>query len=155
MEDVPCDELPDVIAGMVKHGAFKAMRQQLRKIVQGAAPVPAIAPSAQPAALSPAIKVGDVPEGKAKLVRTEGQEIAVFKKAGRLCALQNNCPHEGGQLAMGWIEGDSVVCPLHGYKFNLQTGACADDPRLRAQVFSVVKKGEDFKIDLNQKAERK
>jgi len=153
MEDVPCDELPDVIAGMVKHGAFKAMRQQLRKIVEVAVPVPVPAPSAQPA-VPPAVKVGDVPEGGAKLVRAEGREIAVFKKAGRLCALQNNCPHEGGQLAMGWIEGDSVVCPLHGYKFNLQTGACADNPKLRAQVFSVVKEGEDFKIDLNQKAER-
>ena len=32
LEDVPCEDLPDVIAGLAKHGAFKAMRQQLRKI---------------------------------------------------------------------------------------------------------------------------
>ena len=31
MEDVPCEDLPEVVAGLVKHGAFKAMRQQLQK----------------------------------------------------------------------------------------------------------------------------
>ncbi len=39
MEDVPCEDLADVVGGLVKHGAFKAMRQQLRKIPQ-AVPVP-------------------------------------------------------------------------------------------------------------------
>ena len=34
MEDVPCEDLADAIAGLVKHGAFKAMRQHLRKIVE-------------------------------------------------------------------------------------------------------------------------
>ena len=37
MEDVPCEDLPEVVAGLVKHGAFKAMRQQLRKIPQAPA----------------------------------------------------------------------------------------------------------------------
>ena len=39
MEDVPCEDLPEVVGGLVKHGAFKAMRQQLRKIPQA---VPAL-----------------------------------------------------------------------------------------------------------------
>jgi hypothetical protein len=34
MEDVPCEDLADAIAGLVKHGAFKAMRQHVRKIVE-------------------------------------------------------------------------------------------------------------------------
>jgi nitrite reductase/ring-hydroxylating ferredoxin subunit len=42
-----------------------------------------------------------------------------------------------------------VVCPLHGYKFNLQTGVCSNQPKLRAKIFSLVEEGEHFKIDLN------
>src|SRR5262249_53294007 len=38
MEDVPCEDLPEVIAGLVKHGSFKAMRQQLRKITEVSVP---------------------------------------------------------------------------------------------------------------------
>src|SRR5436309_1438434 len=37
MEDVPCEDLPTVVAGLVKHGAFKAMRQQLRKTIEAGA----------------------------------------------------------------------------------------------------------------------
>ncbi|HJX09624.1 MAG TPA: Rieske 2Fe-2S domain-containing protein, partial [Candidatus Binatia bacterium] len=153
LEDVPCEALPEVIAGFVQYGAFKAMRQQLRKIPQALAN--GVKPPVESEPAKPLIRSQEIQEGSAKLVRVRNEEVAVFKHQGRLCALQNNCPHEGGQLAMGWLEGGEVVCPLHGYKFNLQTGACADDPKLRAQVFSVVKEGEDFKIDLNQKAERK
>ena len=39
------------------------------------------------------------------------------KNNGKLYGIQNICPHEGGQLCNGWIEGGEVVCPLHGYKF--------------------------------------
>jgi nitrite reductase/ring-hydroxylating ferredoxin subunit len=154
MEDVPCDGLPDVIAGMVKYGAFRAMRQQLRKIVDVAPPDKEISPGPSPASMRAGVAIADVPEGGAKLVRVGSEEIAVFKKAGRLCALQNICPHQGGQLARGWIENDAVVCPLHGYKFDLQTGACLNDEKLRAKVFTLIEEGEYFKIDLDPK-ERK
>jgi len=148
MEDVPCDDLPEVIAGMVKYGAFKAMRQQLRKIVD--APSDKEAPSA-PDPAPGGVAIADVPEGGAKLVRVGSEEIAVFKKTGQLCALQNSCPHEGGQLVKGRIENDAVVCALHGYKFDLKTGACLNDGKLRAKVFSVVEENGHFKIDLNEK----
>jgi len=41
MEDVPCEDLPNVLAGLVRHGAFKAMRQQLRRLVEPASVSPA------------------------------------------------------------------------------------------------------------------
>jgi len=47
-----------------------------------------------------------------------------------------------------------VVCPLHGYKFDLQTGACLNDGQLRAKVFNLVEEGEYFQVDLT-KNERK
>ena len=146
MEDVPCEDLPDVIAGLAKHGAFKAMRQQLRKISQ--APVLGMqtaAPESQPAKVS--FRGDEIAERAAKLVRVKGEEMAVFKNDGKLYGIQNICPHEGGQLCNGWIEGGEVVCPLHGYKFDLKTGACSTDPSLKVKVFRLVAQGEEVTVE--------
>ena len=110
LEDVPCEDLPEVVAGLVKHGAFKAMRQQLRKIPQA----PALGNNVKETTASrkPLIRSADIAEGAAKLVRVSNQEIAVFKYQGKLCALQNNCPHQGGQLSAGWIEAGAASAHL-------------------------------------------
>jgi nitrite reductase/ring-hydroxylating ferredoxin subunit len=146
MEDVPCDDLPDVIAGLAKYGAFKAMRQQLQKIPQTTnSPGLSLPERTEPPPL--VIDAKDVAEGSAKLVRTKGEEMAVFKCGGQLYGMQNICPHEGGQLFNGWIEGNEVVCPVHGYKFNLKTGACSTDPKLKVKVFQLVRQGDQFTLE--------
>jgi nitrite reductase/ring-hydroxylating ferredoxin subunit len=73
--------------------------------------------------------------------------MAVFKNNGQLFGVQNVCPHEGGQLCNGWIEGDEVVCPLHGYKFDLKTGSCSTDPKLKVKVFKLVRQGDRFTVE--------
>jgi len=145
LEDVPCDDLPDVLAGLVKHGAFKAMRQQLRKI-----PIPAATGTQPEAKIEPVkalIRADEIKEGSAKLVRVNNDEIAVFKHNGQLCAIQNACPHEGGQLSAGWIEDGAVVCPLHRYKFDLTSGACATNAKLKAKIFKLAAQGENYTVE--------
>jgi nitrite reductase/ring-hydroxylating ferredoxin subunit len=143
MEDVPCDDLPDVLAGLAKHGAFKAMRQQLRKIPQQTI----VEKPAEKKPAPPLIRAEEIQEGAAKLVRVKSEEIAVFKHQGQLCAIENTCPHEGGQLAKGRIEGDEVVCPLHGYKFNVKTGVCSTDAKLKAKIFKLAAQGDGFTVE--------
>jgi len=145
LEDVPCEDLPEVIAGLAKHGAFKAMRQQLRKIVHTA--TPSVRSQERPVPAAPMIRIQEIAEGRAKLLRSGGEEMAVFKSEGELYGVQNICPHEGGQLCNGWIEGGEVVCPLHGYKFNLKTGACSTDPKLKVKVFKLVGQGDQYRIE--------
>ena len=145
MEDVPCEDLAGAIAGLVKHGAFKAMRQQLKKVPQAMSP--GVKPSGAAAPAQPRIAVQEIAEGRGKLVRMGGEEMAVFKSDGRLYGIQNICPHEGGQLCNGWIDGGQVVCPLHGYKFDLKTGACATDPKLKVKVFRLVVQGEQIAVE--------
>ena len=145
LEDVPCDDLPDVLAGLVKHGAFKAMRQQLRKI-----PIPAATGTQPEAKIEPVkalIRADEIKEGSAKLVRVNNDEIAVFKHNGQLCAIQNACPHEGGQLSAGWIEDGAVVCPLHRYKFDLTSGVCATNAKLKAKIFKLAAQGENYTVE--------
>jgi nitrite reductase/ring-hydroxylating ferredoxin subunit len=145
MEDVPCEDLPEVVAGLVKHGAFKAMRQTLRKIPQAPAVGKEVEVKSEP--VKPLIRASEIQEGAAKLVRVNNQEIAVFRHHGKLCALQNICPHEGGQLSAGWIEDGAAVCPLHGYKFDLTSGACATDPKLKARIFQLAAEGENYTVE--------
>jgi nitrite reductase (NADH) small subunit len=52
-----------------------------------------------------------------------GQEIAVFRTGDdQVFALANRCPHKGGPLSQGIIEGHAVACPLHNWKIALATG---------------------------------
>jgi nitrite reductase/ring-hydroxylating ferredoxin subunit len=145
MEDVPCEDLPNVVAGLVRHGAFKAMRQQLRKIPQTSPN--GVHPPVNREMIKTAIPCEDIKEGSAKLVRMKGEEMAVFRSNGQLYGIQNICPHEGGQLAKGWIEDGKVVCPLHRYKFDLKTGSCSTDPNLRVKVFKLIAQGDQFRVE--------
>ena len=144
MEDVPCADLPQVLSGLIRHGAFKAMRRQLRKIPRTI--TLAARPPEPKESGGPTIDPKEIAEGSAKLVRVDKDEVAVFKHQGQLRAIQNTCPHEGGQLCKGWIEEGEVVCPLHGYKFDFKTGACSTDAKLKAKIFKLVAEGDRFTL---------
>jgi nitrite reductase (NADH) small subunit len=60
-------------------------------------------------------------EGRAAMVGD--CEIALFNLGDRFLAVDNRCPHQGGPLGDGIVTGAAVVCPLHGWKVNLETGA--------------------------------
>jgi nitrite reductase (NADH) small subunit len=81
-------------------------------------------------AFVPVVRASDIPLGKGRFVESSASLVAVFNVGqGRFCAVSALCPHEDGPLADGWLEGDAVVCPWHGFDFDLVTGACraADD----------------------------
>ena len=55
-----------------------------------------------------------------------GEELAVFRTGDdRIYALVNRCPHRGGPLSQGIVQGDTVACPLHDWKISLATGEAA------------------------------
>jgi nitrite reductase (NADH) small subunit len=64
----------------------------------------------------------EIPPGHAKAVVVGDREIAVFNVEGRLYAIEGTCPHQGGPLAEGWIEGYVVTCPWHAWCFDVRTG---------------------------------
>ena len=50
-------------------------------------------------------------------------EVALFKVDGEIFALSNVCPHQHTALIYdGFIENEFIVCPVHGWMFNLRTG---------------------------------
>src|SRR5213078_1983005 len=91
----------------------------------------------------------DIPAGRGRLVEAGAHTLAVFNGGdGRFYAVSALCPHEDGPLAEGWIEGDAVVCPWHGFDFELRTGRCRVDEGLAIAVYPVRVNGSDVEVDV-------
>lgn len=67
-------------------------------------------------------KVKDVPLGEARVFFVRGSEIAIFNIQGKFYAVDNLCPHQGGPLVAGKVEGEVLTCPWHRWQFHLPTG---------------------------------
>ena len=56
---------------------------------------------------------------------------------GTFYAVENSCPHQGGPLAEGWIEGPIVTCPWHAWCFDVRTGKMTLSEFAAVEVFDV------------------
>ena len=64
------------------------------------------------------------PSASAARSRSAGTARRVPRRDGKVFAVDSNCPHKGGPLADGMLVGDQVVCPLHAFRFDGNTGEC-------------------------------
>ncbi len=80
---------------------------------------------------------GEIAEGCAKRVEAFGRTVAIFRHQGRFYGIDDTCPHRGGPLGKGDIEDGCVVCPLHGWAFDLQTGEMKGHGGVRLDTFEV------------------
>jgi 3-phenylpropionate/trans-cinnamate dioxygenase ferredoxin component len=87
---------------------------------------------------------GNLPEGGSLKTRAGGELVAVFKQQGKLYALADTCSHAQSSLSEGEISSGAVSCPLHGARFDLDTGQALSLPATRpVQTFAVeVENGE-------------
>jgi len=69
-----------------------------------------------------------IPSGDFAQVEVDTQLVAVFNIDGTFYAVDDVCTHDGGGLAGGAVEGDVVICPRHGARFCLRTGAALTPP---------------------------
>jgi nitrite reductase/ring-hydroxylating ferredoxin subunit len=116
------------------------------------------------------LKVGkesDLLEGTGRQVVTvDDREHGVFLVDGELYAFESRCPHQGGPVCRGSViprietvlaaDGSVVeeryvdstanlVCPWHGFEFDIKTGRCVADPRFRLRSYPVsVREGEVY-----------
>ena len=97
----------------------------------------------------PVARVGEIPVGRGKTVEVDGLVLAVFNAgSGRYHAVSGSCPHEGGPLAEGVLRGDRVMCPWHGFDFDVGSGACGASPDLSVDVYPVRVAGADLVVEL-------
>lgn len=67
--------------------------------------------------------VENIPPQEGRSVTLGELELAIFNLRDRFVTIENRCPHKGGPLCDGIVSGASVVCPLHGWRFDLDSGA--------------------------------
>ena len=97
------------------------------------------------------IKVGtidDVPEGSGKTVEVDGKAIALFNINGEIYAIDNACLHRGGSLGDGFIDGETITCPLHGFQFNIPTGQGVSPPSPGVKSYSVEVRDNEIYIEV-------
>ena len=69
----------------------------------------------------------DLTPGEGRAYVVDGRQVAVFLLAdGTVRATGAVCPHRGGPIADGQIDAETVVCPLHQYRFRFADGVCTD-----------------------------
>jgi nitrite reductase (NADH) small subunit len=66
--------------------------------------------------------VENIPLHEGRPVSVGGRELAIFHLENRYLTIENKCPHRGGPLCDGIVSGTAVVCPLHGRRFDLESG---------------------------------
>lgn len=84
-----------------------------------------------------AAEAASLTPGKAITALLAGKRIAVLRTEAGWFALDDLCPHRGGPLGAGWLEGGKVHCPLHGWAFDLKTGACVERPERPVRAYTV------------------
>jgi 3-phenylpropionate/trans-cinnamate dioxygenase ferredoxin subunit len=77
-------------------------------------------------------RAGELAPGQWKSVDVDGAQVAVFNLDGRYYAIEDVCTHDGGQLTGGSIEGAEIICPRHGARFCIKTGAALTAPAYEA-----------------------
>src|SRR5918995_4632036 len=113
-------------------------------------------------------RVSELPPGARKIVEVEGRSIGVFNVGGEFYALRNTCPHQGGPLCLGSIQGTALEsapgeyiwgrdgeilrCPWHGWEFDIMTGHSVFNPhktRVRSYEMTVAREvaSEDDSVE--------
>lgn len=93
--------------------------------------------------------VNDVKPGECRTVDADGTEVALYNVGGAIFATANTCPHRGGPLGEGAMEGDVVTCPWHGFRYNVASGQCvAPNPALKVDAFPVSVQGGDVFVEM-------
>lgn len=73
-------------------------------------------------AFTKAVLLSTLPPGGRKIIEIKGVEIALFHRDEGVTAVSNICPHSGGALGEGLLTDGDIVCPLHFWRFKLDSG---------------------------------
>jgi nitrite reductase (NADH) small subunit len=96
--------------------------------------------------------VGELPAGESRVVEAAGRSVAVFNVDGKYYAIDNACPHRGGPLSEGDLEGRVISCPWHAWRWDVSTGANVNNPAVRVACFPVQVDGDGVFVDVTADA---
>lgn len=105
---------------------------------------------AQPLRRVAVATVDEIPNGQRKIVQVDALSIGVFHHQGAWYAVRNSCIHQGGPVATGLLEGDVLICPWHGFRYDLRSARCLTDPDAELDRYTVTVEGGIVYLDVPQ-----
>jgi len=91
-------------------------------------------------------KAKDVADGAMVEVDLDGKAIAIANVGGSFYAVAGECPHQGGPIAEGELEGSIVTCPWHNFRFDITNGRTLDPPIGNCAKYQVRVEGADLQL---------
>jgi 3-phenylpropionate/trans-cinnamate dioxygenase ferredoxin subunit len=96
-------------------------------------------------------EVSDLAPGEKMLVEYEGAPVGLFNIEGEFYAIHDVCTHDGGPLVEGELKGHIIVCPRHGARFDVKTGAVRTLPAYApVPIYRVKIEGDNILIAPNE-----
>jgi len=92
--------------------------------------------------------LSDLPPGTVTEVVIGEDSYAICNVSGQVTALNGICPHSGGPLGQGTLNGDQIVCPWHAWEYNCHTGVNDYDDTVKVETYDVKFEGEEIYADL-------
>jgi nitrite reductase/ring-hydroxylating ferredoxin subunit len=77
-----------------------------------------------------------------------GRLVCVANIDGDICVTDNTCPHWGGPLGQGKIRDGMLVCPWHGWTFDLRTGTTPRTPKVKLTLHKILIEEDDVFLEL-------
>ncbi len=87
-----------------------------------------------------------VAPGTVVKAEVNGQEMALYNVDGKYYCTSNICPHQGGPLSEGMLEGANIVCPWHAWVFDVTNGVSPVNPRAKIPCYPVKVEGKDILV---------
>ena len=88
----------------------------------------------------PIFESAKLPKGKIVPIKILGENLALYRgEAGKVRVMTDECPHRLSRLSTGWVEGDSIRCRYHGWRFD-ESGQCVEQPAEPKAFCAKVKK---------------
>jgi 3-phenylpropionate/trans-cinnamate dioxygenase ferredoxin subunit len=95
-------------------------------------------------------RADDIPPGTKKIVEVDGIEIVVVNLEGMYYAVEDVCTHDGGPLGEGKLDGCELICPRHGARFDVRTGAATRMPAIEpAPAYAMRVENGDLLIEVD------
>ena len=94
----------------------------------------------------------DLPDRVPTAVSLDGVDLVVVRRDTDVAVFQGRCPHRGAMLADGKLDGDDLVCGVHGWDFRADTGVSAYEPTQRIEKFEAWHDGDQVLVDADQVA---
>jgi naphthalene 1,2-dioxygenase ferredoxin component len=105
--------------------------------------------SAEEAGWVRAASRGEIAAGEVIGVEIAGRSIAIYDADGALYATDNICTHAYARLSDGWLDGETIECPLHAARFDIRTGKVLDPPATEdLKTYPVRIVGDEIQIKL-------